>query len=142
MTLGKGWGRLPDGRGSVMRSRSPLGSSRDRQGAVLRPRQAHTKSALRFRRKFPRILEADWTIPSQSSRRMNLKQFQNSPALVRVVPFAIFLALTFCQSYFGETGRYWFYLAKTLVGAWLIWAARPFIAEMRWQISWQALAVG
>jgi len=69
-------------------------------------------------------------------------QFRNSPALVRVVPFGIFLALTFCQDYFGETGRYWFYLAKTLAGAWLIWLVHPFIAEMRWRISWEAVAVG
>ncbi len=68
--------------------------------------------------------------------------FRNSPALVRVVPFGLFLALTFCQDYFGEAGRYWFYLAKTLAGAWLISLVRPFIAEMRWRISWEAVAVG
>ena len=73
---------------------------------------------------------------------MNLKQFRASPTLVRIVPFAIFLALTFCQGSFGETGKYWFYLAKTLVGAWLIWLVRPLIAEMRWQISWEAIVVG
>ena len=50
--------------------------------------------------------------------------------------------LTFCQNYFGETGRYWFYLAKTLVGAWLIWIVRPHIPEMRWQIGWEAVVVG
>ena len=69
-------------------------------------------------------------------------QFRNSPVLVRVVPFAIFLALTFCQNYFGETGRYWFYLAKTVVGGWLIWWIRPFVAEMRWKTSWEGLVVG
>src|SRR5437763_12040300 len=73
---------------------------------------------------------------------MSLSQIKNSPALVRVVPFGIFLALTFCQSYFGETGRYWFYLAKTLAGAWLIWTVRPFVPEMRWHLSWEAIVVG
>lgn len=72
----------------------------------------------------------------------NLFTFRNSPILVRVVPFAIFLALTFCQNYFGEAGRYWFYLAKTLAGAWLLWLMRPFVAEMRWRLSWEAVAVG
>ena len=62
--------------------------------------------------------------------------------LDRTIPFAVFLVLTFCQNYFGETGRYWFYLGKTLVGAGMIWMACPFIAEMRWKISFEALAVG
>jgi len=51
------------------------------------------------------------------------KPFAASPLLVRVAPFVIFLALTFCQGQFGEASRYWFYLAKTLAGAWLIWEA-------------------
>ena len=73
---------------------------------------------------------------------MNLSQIKSSPILVRVDPFAIFLALTFGQNYFGETGRYWFYLAKTVVGAWLIWLVRPLIPEMRWRVTWEAAVVG
>jgi hypothetical protein len=70
------------------------------------------------------------------------KPFAASPLLVRVVPFVIFLALTFCQGQFGEASRYWFYLAKTLAGAWLIWEMRPFVSEMRWAMSWEAVVVG
>jgi hypothetical protein len=70
------------------------------------------------------------------------KPFAASPLLVRVAPFVIFLALTFGQGQFGEVSRYWFYLAKTLVGAWLIWEMRPFVSEMRWAMSWEAVAVG
>jgi uncharacterized protein len=70
------------------------------------------------------------------------KPFAASPALVRVAPFVIFLALTYGQGQFGEASRYWFYLAKTLVGAWLIWEMRPFVSEMRWAFSWEAVAVG
>jgi len=70
------------------------------------------------------------------------KPFAASPLLVRVAPFVIFLALTFCQGQFGEASRYWFYLAKTLVGAWLIWEMRPFVSEMRWAMSWEAVVVG
>jgi len=70
------------------------------------------------------------------------RKFEASAALARVVPFAVFLALTFCQGRFGDAARYWFYLAKTLVGAWLIWEMRPFVVEMRWKVSWEALAVG
>ena len=65
-----------------------------------------------------------------------------APALARVLPFAIFLALTGCQGKFFAGSEYWFYLAKTVVGAWLIWQIRPLVAEMRWKISWAAVAVG
>src|ERR1039457_4309317 len=70
------------------------------------------------------------------------KQFAASPLLVRVAPFLLFLALTFGQGQFGEVSRYWFYLAKTLVGVWLIWEMRPFVSEMRWTVSWEAIAAG
>ena len=70
------------------------------------------------------------------------KPFSASPLLVRVAPFVIFLALTFCQGQFGTGSAYWFYLAKTLAGAWLIWEMRPFVSEMRWAMSWEAVVVG
>jgi CAAX prenyl protease-like protein len=70
------------------------------------------------------------------------EKFKASPAYARVAPFVIFLALTFCQGQFGEESRYWFYLAKTLVGAWLIWEMRPFVAEMKWAFSWEAVVIG
>lgn len=70
------------------------------------------------------------------------EKFQASPAYARAAPFVIFLALTFCQGQFGEESRYWFYFAKTLVGAWLIFEMRPFVSEMRWAVSWEAVAVG
>ncbi len=75
---------------------------------------------------------------------MNLigPRFAPSPLAARVVPFAVFIGLTFCQDFFGEAGRYWIYLAKTLLGAWLIALVRPAIAEMRWKLSWEAVAVG
>ena len=71
-----------------------------------------------------------------------IQKITGSPLLVRVVPFAVFIVLTACQSQFGEAGRYWVYLAKTLAGAAMLWAVRPFIAEMKWKISWEAVAVG
>src|SRR5688500_15660152 len=71
-----------------------------------------------------------------------LEKGQRSPLLVRVVPFAIFLAFTACQGQFGATSQYWFYLAKVIVGAWAIWLMRPFVSEMRWHLSWEAVAVG
>jgi CAAX prenyl protease-like protein len=70
------------------------------------------------------------------------KKLAGSPVLVRTVPFVVFLLLTFCQDWFGEAGRYWFYLAKTIVGAWFVWSLWPAISEMRWAISWEAVAAG
>jgi hypothetical protein len=70
------------------------------------------------------------------------KYFSQSPALVRVVPFVIILLLTGCQGKVGEDSRYWIYLVKTLLGAWLIWEMRPYVPEMRWTFSWEAVAVG
>ncbi len=71
-----------------------------------------------------------------------LNDVRKSPILARVVPFAVFLALTLLQASFGDAGRYWIYLAKTLVGAWLLWELRGVLAEMRWAWSWEALLVG
>ena len=69
-------------------------------------------------------------------------KLRSSPALARVVPFGVFLALTFCQGQMGEASRYWFYLAKTVVGVWLIWTVWPVVTEMRWAVSWEAVVVG
>lgn len=74
--------------------------------------------------------------------RLLKKNFSGSPAVARVAPFVIFLALTFGQGKFGAASACWFYLAKTLAGAWLIWKMRPFVSEMRWAFSWEALVVG
>ena len=71
-----------------------------------------------------------------------LHPIKNSPVLARVAPFAFFLVLTFAQDFFGAGGRYWLYLAKTILGAWMIWAVRPVVAEMRWKLSWAAVLVG
>ena len=65
-----------------------------------------------------------------------------SALVARVAPFVVFLLLTFCQGHFGEAGKYWLYLVKTLVGAWMLWMIRPVVSEMRWRVSWEAAAVG
>ncbi len=67
---------------------------------------------------------------------------RSSPVTARVAPFVVFIVITFAQDWFGAAGRYWLYLAKTLVGAWMIWAVWPVVTEMRWKLSWQAVAVG
>ncbi len=70
------------------------------------------------------------------------KKITGSPALIRVAPIMVFLALTFGQGKFGAASAYWFYFAKTFAGVWLLWEIRPFIPEMRWAISWEAILVG
>ena len=70
------------------------------------------------------------------------RKFEGSPEYARVAPFVIFVALTALQGHLGEDSRYWIYLLKTLVGAWLIWEMRPFVLEMRWKLSWEAVLVG
>lgn len=72
-----------------------------------------------------------------------IKAFLNaSPALVRVVPFLVFLLLTLLQGSFGETSAYWLYFAKTIIGAVMLWAIWNFISELKWAISWEALGIG
>ena len=74
---------------------------------------------------------------------MSLKnKLTSSPVLVRVVPFFIFLVLTFCQGRLGEASRYWVYLGKSIAGAGMLWAVWPYIPEMRWKFSWEAVVVG
>lgn len=74
--------------------------------------------------------------------RLLQRLFANRPAVARVAPFAVFLVLTMGQGRFGAASADWFYLAKTLVGVWLIWEMRPFVTEMRWAVSGEAVAVG
>ena len=71
-----------------------------------------------------------------------LQKVEQSPALIRVVPFVLFLALTYLQGHLGEAARYWLYLVKTLVGAWMIAWMWPRVKEMRWNWSGAALFVG
>jgi CAAX prenyl protease-like protein len=64
------------------------------------------------------------------------------PALVRVVPFAIFLGLTFLQDQFGTEARYWIYFGKTVAGAAMLAVVWRHIPELEWRLSWPGLVVG
>jgi len=70
------------------------------------------------------------------------KLLSGSAAMPRVAPFVVFLLLTAGQGYFGPASAYWFYLAKTVVGLWLLVEIWPLVPEMRWALSWEAVAVG
>jgi CAAX prenyl protease-like protein len=72
-----------------------------------------------------------------------LDEVKKSPMLARVVPFVVFLLITVTlQTGSGETSRYWWYLVKTAVGAWLVWECRHAVAELKWEFSWEAVVVG
>ena len=74
--------------------------------------------------------------------RSMFSRITQSPALVRVVPFAVFLAFTFLQDRLGETARYWIYFAKTIVGAGLLLAMFRYIEELEWRLSWESVVFG
>jgi len=65
-----------------------------------------------------------------------------SPATARVLPFVVFVLLTACQGLFGEAGRYWFYVAKTVLGGVLVCAMVPIVSELRVNLSLAAVLVG
>lgn len=65
-----------------------------------------------------------------------------APALIRVLPFGLFLILTSLQGKFFAGSEFWFYLAKTLAGAALLWLMLPAVTELRWKFSWAAVGVG
>jgi hypothetical protein len=71
-----------------------------------------------------------------------LEKIAASPVWVRVTPFAVFLVLTQIQVLSDGAGKYWIYLAKTLVAAWLLWQFRRQISEMRWAFGWEGIAAG
>ncbi|HUR45635.1 MAG TPA: CAAX prenyl protease-related protein [Candidatus Saccharimonadales bacterium] len=75
---------------------------------------------------------------------MNLlpRQIKTSSVAVRVLPFVLFLVLTALQPALGVSGKFWIYLLKTVVGAWLLYEVWPFIPEMRWRSSLAAVGAG
>ena len=62
--------------------------------------------------------------------------------LVRIVPYVVFAALTLTQGWFGDTGAYWVYAIKTLIGALLVWLVWAHVKEMRWNFSWESVVAG
>jgi CAAX prenyl protease-like protein len=70
------------------------------------------------------------------------KHWLASPVAARVVPFAVFILLTFFQNDFGPAGRFWIYLGKTVAGAWMLFLVRKLIPEFRWKISPSAVVAG
>jgi uncharacterized protein len=76
------------------------------------------------------------------AERSMFSKIVHSPALVRVVPFTLFLALTFLQDRFGEAARYWIYFGKTVAGGAMLLVLFRYIRELEWRFSWAAVVVG
>ena len=70
------------------------------------------------------------------------KLLRESPTGARVIPFAVFVALTSLQGVFGEASAYWIYFLKTVAGAWLVRETWPAVEEMRWRITPVAVLTG
>jgi hypothetical protein len=65
-----------------------------------------------------------------------------SPILVRVFPFVVFAGPVMLQGRLGDASQYWIYAFRTALGLCLLWLVRPYVREMRWEISWEAVVVG
>jgi len=70
------------------------------------------------------------------------KNMAGSPEYARFAPFFIFCVITSAGFFIGKDWLYWLYALKVFVGLWLIWEMRPFVTEMRWAFSWEAVVVG
>jgi uncharacterized protein len=71
-----------------------------------------------------------------------LTSIQRSPALMRAVPFGLFVLPLFLQGSLGTFAPYWLYAGRTLIGTALILWMRSHVSEMRWAFSWTAVGVG
>jgi len=70
------------------------------------------------------------------------QKLETSPIHARVVPYVIIVVLTFVQDTYEGPARYWLYFGKLLVGIWCIREMRALVPEMRWAVSWEAIATG
>lgn len=64
-----------------------------------------------------------------------------SPEAARFLPLFIWLGIGTLAMGGGDM-KFWAYMLKVFVGAWVVWEMRRYIPEIRWTISWQAIVVG
>jgi CAAX prenyl protease-like protein len=70
------------------------------------------------------------------------QELEKSPVHARVIPYVLIVLLTAVQDSFEGPGRYWLYFGKMVVGLWCILEMRSLVQEIRWAVSWEAIAVG
>jgi hypothetical protein len=66
----------------------------------------------------------------------------NSVIWFRVLPLALFVALTGLQGKIGPLSIYWIYALKTALAAGLLFWLAGRIPEMKWRWSWDGLGIG
>ena len=71
-----------------------------------------------------------------------LSHLRDDPLRARVVPFVLFVVLTFAQGWGPPAAAFWLYALKTLLGALLLVAVWPVVTEMRWHFSLAGLLTG
>jgi CAAX prenyl protease-like protein len=69
------------------------------------------------------------------------EKFQASAEYARIAPLFIYVCVG-AGDLMGGDWKFWSYMLKVFVGAWVLWQARPFVQEMRWAFSWEAVVVG
>ncbi|MDB6037144.1 MAG: amino terminal protease family protein [Verrucomicrobiales bacterium] len=70
------------------------------------------------------------------------EKFAANPLLARVAPFLVYAFLTTFQGKLGPDSKYWIYALKTFLGAWVLFLALPYVAEVKWKFTWEAVLVG
>ena len=77
-----------------------------------------------------------------SSPGPSLPAFLRTPVGARVLPFVLFILLTFGQGKLGPASPYWLYAVKTLLVGWLLWSLRNGLEELEWRLSLEAVVAG
>jgi membrane protease YdiL (CAAX protease family) len=70
------------------------------------------------------------------------EKFAANPLLARVAPFLIYALLTAFQGKLGPDSKYWIYALKTILGAWALFLVLPYVVEVKWKLTWEAVVVG
>lgn len=70
------------------------------------------------------------------------QRMADSPEYARFTPLFVFVVITALGGMLGGSAMFWMYALKVAVGAWLVREMRPFVTEMRWAFSWEAVVIG
>jgi CAAX prenyl protease-like protein len=70
------------------------------------------------------------------------KSMAESPEYARFAPLFIFVVIGSVGGFIGGHAMFWLYAGKVFVGGWLIREMRPYVPEMRWKFTWEAMTVG
>lgn len=68
-----------------------------------------------------------------------LTSLQSSPTAARVAPFVCFVVLTALQGKLGPDSHFYLYTLKTFLGAWMVWAVRKSVPELK--VAWTMPAI-